>query len=277
MTFGLDLQKHFESKAKDAMSEEEMFKNLIDSFKKIHGENKVYNFHGNTHQVEFNSGRDGKLTRELCDLAIISYSSKKNEARITFLQNKKQLNYLKRRNFKAEMGQVELLSKRPEIKGVNKFKPHKLLLKEALLPSIGSYGVFYTNLSKVHMYYSVAKYIEQVRPSSKGMNLKVKSKGICNNIKSISSSYGEFEELEACETIADFGNALLNMRIGSPIAFISDTGKACIYNWIKDIHNKKENNEVLTELLEMLSGKDNIWTDTDVDMDEMSVLIIKVD
>lgn len=277
MSFGMNLQRHFELRARETMSEEEMFKCLIEAFRRVHGPNKVYNFHGNTHQVKFNSIRGYELIRELCDLAIISYSRKRNEARITFLQNKKQLDYLKRRNFKAEMGQVELLSTRPEIEGLNKFKPPNLLLKEALLPSIGSYGVFYTNLSKVHMYYSVAEYLEQVRRSSRGMNLKVKSRGICNNIKLISSSYGDFEELEACETIEDFGNALLNMRIGNPITFFSDTIKAWFYKWIWDIHNTQGNTEVTAGLLEMLSDVTHLGDNIDGGMSETPVLIINVD
>lgn len=279
MTFGMRLQDNFQSNAKERMCEVELFKCLIDSFKNTHGKNKVYNFHGKTHQVRFNSKGGDVLERELCDLAIISYSVIKRDVRITFLQNKKQLDYLKTRTFSVDIGQLDLLSNRPDIFKVNNsFNPHTKLLSEALLASIGTYGVFYSERSKVHMYYSIAELLEKVTPNAKGKNLKVKSKAINNCVRLVFTNYGLFDELEACETISDFGEGLLQMKIGSPMQFFSDKGKAVIFSWITSINRLNEENNVLADLLDTLvSYNEILLEDSNYYMNDISLLVINVD
>lgn len=103
-----------------------------------------------THQryVEFNSTAiSASIQREISDLWIISFSRKKSEARMTFLQAKFDKKPKTSRIFKfsGEYFQYELLSDRPLIKDVsantNLFPDD--VLSYTNFDSVGTFGVFY--------------------------------------------------------------------------------------------------------------------------------------
>ena len=85
----------------------------------------------------------------MSDLVFIVYSKYKKECRLTYMQNKLEVRFIKKRKptFFLDSVQLGLLKGRPkiEISGSRKKLPamvvHQRILKDALLASVGSYGV----------------------------------------------------------------------------------------------------------------------------------------
>lgn len=118
---------------------------------------------------------NGMITRcEISDLLIISKNPKSHFLRATFLQVKKcpQSNWLKYKaslenfDFQGQYNQWDLLSRRPNIKGIPPFDPPSDLLNSNISPSIGSIGVFYLDGSQLEIIYSVAEFIACAKPTA---------------------------------------------------------------------------------------------------------------
>jgi hypothetical protein len=88
------------------------------------------------------------------------------------------------------------------------------MLSYAILPSVGSYGVFYKCNQGVEMSYYPASLIS---PS------KLAGKSVKRTAEYDSSNYGctpqihGYVECQGARQIKDFGDALVNMQIGTPI------------------------------------------------------------
>ncbi|MBK7832656.1 MAG: hypothetical protein IPJ56_10025 [Gemmatimonadetes bacterium] len=140
-----------------------LFRALQYSFEELSSDFSVEVLHGNRSQVSYSTKSSwadpsGTEQCELCDLLIVSFRAKPFALRMTCLQNKadQRIGGLPDK-FKADLVQLELLSVRPRIVGRLKFAPPANLLSGALLPSIGSYGVFYRDaVGEYDMAYRIA-------------------------------------------------------------------------------------------------------------------------
>lgn len=127
-----------------------LFEALADSLRKASVGFRVEEYHGNAHQVTF--AGDGVHSRsnarcELSDLLIIVYSPPTQSARFTFLQAKSERAIPPTPStwaYHANLEQWDLLARRPDISSVTQnFTPPRDLLSGSLMPSIGSFGIFY--------------------------------------------------------------------------------------------------------------------------------------
>lgn len=150
--------------SKGNLSEVNLFRQMMFAFKFFYGATVIVN---ETHQnyVGFdttnpktNSPEHNK-TKEISDLHIITYSPKRKIARETYLQAKvaRGTDGLQPNGtftFHGDWFQYDLLSRRPQLLYPSKKKAYWRLwcnpdfLHSAILPSIGSYGVFYQDQNK---------------------------------------------------------------------------------------------------------------------------------
>lgn len=203
--------------------------------------------HGNVAQVEFQSFIYGKDQCEISDLLIITKDVRGQYFRATFWQAKKEQfprwpgprgknNF----DFEAQFNQWELLSRRPSIKGIGKFAPHRDVLKKATSPSIGSFGVFYESKGRTEINYSVAEMV-----ASSGVSKHPKM--VINEHLSQYSFWGREggrEALVRCD-LESFLTALAAFEIGAFIDIKKASGKwlvgyiqrKCTANGIHDFMN----------------------------------------
>lgn len=206
--------------------EEPLFQAFTDSIMALSHRYRIEEFHGSKHQVAFGSTvpwRDGVARCELSDLLIITYKLKpKLDIRMTLLQAKKSKasidlcsDYPKFRNhteFKATYEQWNLLSRRPWIIGAPPFDPPANLIRGALLPSIGTFGVFHPiHTGGIGFFYSVAGELKPNRRKRvKHPKLKTLKGPAYRTIQG-------HDELRMACCIYIFGEALYDGRIGTPL------------------------------------------------------------
>ena len=196
-------------------------------------------YHGAGHQVTFNGNNiHSRLSArcELSDLLIIVYSPEHGTARYTYLQAKSergtpaapQSHY-----YSGNLEQWDLLSRRPIIHGVGKFHPHPTLLSSALLPSIGSFGLFYKSAQAgFQMLYAAADCLEPKQPHSVRygkMNLKA-------SLSSGRSIYGHVEQTYTLDNY-DFAYYLHNLMIGEPLITNGNVSDQPSAVWITGVIN----------------------------------------
>ena len=146
------------------LSEVNLFRQMMFAFKFFYGATVIVN---ETHQnyVGFDTTNpktnslEHNKTKEISDLHIITYSPSRKIARETYLQakvarGKDGLQPNGTFTFHGDWFQYDLLSRRPRLLQPNKKKAYWRLLcnpdflHSAILPSIGSYGVFYQDQNK---------------------------------------------------------------------------------------------------------------------------------
>ena len=161
------------------------------------------------------------IKRELSDLWIIVYSPRNKKAKMTFLQAKFEKNKTPIRipfNFKGDYFQYDLLSKRPQIKSLGKIKFPNTILSNALLDSVGSFGIFYFDYkNRLDFAYSTASDIS----FKKKANCKTKSrqlyfKSIGYNSTDIRLNKKAEVELRSTLNADCFEFGLLNLLVGTP-------------------------------------------------------------
>lgn len=152
---GIVLQKAFRKESLAARGEIALFRAFIRAFNSLGSNALAQEYHGNRYQVKFsaNRGAGRPVPRcELCDVMIIHYPAENpRSARITFNQAKVSSNSLQCApgkfvpyKFRANLEQWDLLSNRPSISATTaKINLPDDLLSNALLPSVGTFGVFY--------------------------------------------------------------------------------------------------------------------------------------
>lgn len=112
--------------------------------------------------------------------------------------------------FKAQMNQLFLLKERPEFRYQNNTID---MLKKARLPSIGNYGTFRQNASSYEMgYYSADYLLHRANCAGPRSQCKIRLDFGVNRTDKIA---GYIQE-NYCENMAEFGDALIGMRIGEP-------------------------------------------------------------
>lgn len=240
--FGSALQGAFEQEAaKATFSEVQLFRALIRAFGQLRPAYVVEEFHGSKHQVFFNGAGDWRREParcELCDVLIVVYRTVPHlEIRLTFLQAK-----LSRErhgvicadlpmNFKANLEQWDLLSRRPEVLPVPPFQIHPHALSGALLPSVGSFGVFHRNASNgIQFTYASADILGPVgTPSSKNGRLTT-SAG-----PPYTRSISNYLETVFCCCLPIFGSCLYSMSVGTPVKPGGAGGEAILATWLAKV------------------------------------------
>lgn len=161
-------------------------------------------------------------TREIADLRIITYSRSMKVARETYLQAKATSNSLQGNTFRfnGDWYQYDLLSRRPVVMPPLKKPPYWRVLwrpeflNEALLPSMGSYGIFYEDdQSEVNFAYQPANLLK-----SSGTGKKNRSFEINANLPKYAKLLG-LPDLQHTYDVDEFEYAVTHNLIGSPITW----------------------------------------------------------
>lgn len=226
--FAAKLEKVWNTESsKSNFSEIQQFRALMRSFHSIGSSFKVEEFHGMKHQVIFNGqGSWGRAPArcEISDLLIISYKKNpKFQSRATLLQAKKSNdkhlnlcngfpNSIPYTDFKANLEQWDLLSRRPHVIPYTPFACHPEILSGAILPSIGSLGVFYKISSKNYGFFYMSADAAEPLSSPRHKHAKLKTK----TLKSSRKINGYAECTYAC-CLFTFAKALYNLEVGTPI------------------------------------------------------------
>ena len=229
MSFGKDLSTDFQRFTSGVFyPEEELFCKLQDAFLVLKHYYLQYRYaidiiHGRRNHVGFtytgstiSSIRPGTTkTKEMADMMFVVLSKKSSEIRLTYLQNKKGTSSTR---FKADLLQLFLLKDRPIItsRPLPSCAFHDPgILQNAILPSVGSYGVFYEDGTDIEMSYFPAGNISPLRKAGKSVVRTVQtSKSNFGKIKIVSG----FDESQGEETVEDFGDSLTAMKIGTPFS-----------------------------------------------------------
>lgn len=236
----------------------------------------VQEFHGSKHQVYFNG--EGAWARdparcELCDLAIVSYSTEGGfHGKLTFLQAKLDRDVCPADvcqwflgtpiKFKANLEQWDLLSRRPNILPVRPFVAPPDLLSGAELASVGSFGVFHrTSHSKeAGFFYAAADcLVPNGSPSTRSGTLM--ATGGLPHERTVG---GEVEQIY-CPDIASFGTALFDLKIGTPIedaagGVSGSTYRKIARHWLGSViatHTANQDSDITEELNRHLSVPDD--------------------
>lgn len=229
MSFGKDLSYEFQKLTQNGEFQEvELITKLQDAF--INLANGKYHYaidiiHGSRSFVDFeynapwlqNVSSGETFTRELSDMMFLVFSKKHKHIRLMYMQNKKGDSSTK---FKADLLQLCLLKNRCVISSPNlpgcTFGDSRILA-DALLPSVGSYGVFYNTNDVTEMAYYPASNVSPVTEFAASTNRKA----YFNYTRfGITETKGFYEENQGEENLEFFSDALVGMEIGTPITTI---------------------------------------------------------
>lgn len=261
-------------------SEVRQFQALMRAFAGLPHRFLVEEYHGAKHQVFFNGqGPWGRTPArcELCDVVFVAYSPSPDfQVRVTFLQAKLSNdrhfslcgNFPVANdavNFKANLEQWDLLSRRPPILPVPPFKVHSLLLQGATLPSVGSFGVFHrTNGHGAGFFYASADHLAVVGiPTSKSGRLA--TDGVSLRQRTVSG----YLETTFCCCLKTFGSALYNLEIGTPVELsvaMPGSPPSPLTLWLLDVlrayvRNANPDSRLAGELLQNLGFADQVAPD----------------
>ena len=195
-----------------------------------------------------------RIRREISDLWIISYSPKRNEARMTFLQAKfektKRPELFSCFKFKGEFFQHELLSKRPTIENTTTNKFPKDVLSFTNFNSIGTFGVFYyDDKNDIDFAYCIASDIVCKTKASKN---KQTTRALA--FPYLPQNYYKLlvrntNENELCESLSIdiFEYGILNLLVGAPIQ-----NEKQILTFLKEYFQNKRADPVIADFLKFL-------------------------
>lgn len=226
LAFGLTLAGAWQEKSRRIkFNEVSLFQALRKLLVGLSGQFHVEEYHGTGHQVRFTGfgpGVRAKSCCELADLMIIVFSDfPEADVRLTFLQAKREKGTSRHGplrmpagpfQFQGNSEQLFLLKNRPLIEGVGRFRPPTTLLKDALLDSVGTFGVFHRFARKKHgFFYSAADEVVR-KAGGRGRTAKF---AVASPSLTL-SSYPRPEVLVA-DGMWLFGWALHSGLIGTPI------------------------------------------------------------
>lgn len=267
MNTGFKLQHGFYHQSLGAQGELALFRALIRAFGTLGDGALAKEYHGNRYQVTFKQARGaGRLTPrcELCDVLIIHYPmGNPSAARITFNQVKvaskpfschENTQFNKPFSFRANLEQWDLLSNRPHIGPATRtFNPPPDLLAGALLPSVGTFGVFYPVSHGFDFAYFVANGLTALN------NLAGRSGTLqwANPLHQLRTVSGHREITATC-CIRTFGDALDMGYVGTPVTQLlnSSTRPSALRAWLTRIlvtlRRENQDSELPNELMEGL-------------------------
>lgn len=208
-----------------------LFREMIKYFKNTYPQNVVTIEEKHKHIVIFDcydpnhpQNQFSNIHKEISDLLIITYSANKKQARATFLQAKWKATCLNPFRFRGDVFQYLLLNQRPLFAHIKAPSSQDSILHNAILDSIGSYGVFYQKTTKdIEFAFAAAQEISLYSslPFSK------KNKGrvfkILSTVKKVSiiTHLGYLcYDTRVLYGADDFEQALLSFSVGSPIDLV---------------------------------------------------------
>lgn len=275
--FSVSLSNAFRKASSGARGEVELFRALICAFNSLGKDVLAKEYHGNNHQVTFTQARGAGRTAprcELCDVMIVSYpQGNSRAARVTFNQMKVSdtvfdcSGWIKSKNiyrFRANLEQWDLLSNRPSIRPATAtFQPPSGLLKDAMLPSAGSFGVFYPSATGYEIAYFVADALTPLNNNhSRSGTLQWNTQPLSRrNIQ------GHEEVIGTC-CLAMFAEHLENGFIGTPLVQLLNGPSSPQYNraWINHIlislRDENPESTLPGELLEGLELRPELDSET---------------
>lgn len=231
-SFSLSFQSAFQKAASIApFKEVDLFRAMMNSFGTLKPKFYIEEFHGFKRQVYFDTSHPWMRPRarcELCDVLFVTYSTTgRFEVRMTLLQAK-----LSRQshitNSSAYAGKVEpqffegnleqwgLLSGRPTLIPTTVFVPPASLLASAVLPSVGTFGVFHRCATgNVDLFYATADTLNAaaIPKSPNGRYGKLVTAAGAPAARFISG----WGEATYCPSAVEFAASLYKLQIGTPI------------------------------------------------------------
>lgn len=226
MSFGDYLTKEFQKLTRNGEFQEvELITKLQDAF--IHLANGKYHYvidiiHGSRSIVDFeynaswirNVSAGETFTRELSDMMFLVFNKRCKCIRLMYMQNRKEDTSTK---FKADMLQLCLLKKRCVITSSD--LPactfgNAYILQDAILPSVGSYGVFYGENKVTDMAYYPASNVKPITGYAASINRKASFDRANFGQKKMN---GLYIENQGERNLEGFSRALIGMEIGTPI------------------------------------------------------------
>lgn len=277
--FGLALQAEFlRLSANTKFKEVPLFRRLMEAIASSSGGVYAEEFHGAKHQVTFVGQAPWARSQarcELCDLLIIVYALTGGfKGRVTFLQAKRSLgnhhvstqpplSIVPAVRFQANLEQWDLLSRRPIISPVGSFVIPSNILKDAPLPSIGSFGVFHkTTGNGVDFFYISADLLTAAHNSSYRYGTVE-----ANGFQAKANVFG-ISETKFAGSLSLFGEALFNLEIGTPI-YLKKHAKFDDYQkllqgslkgaLVATVSRSRSDGSVMHELINSLEGDANPW------------------
>ena len=226
--FARSLQREFRNRsASAAFGEIAQFRALKDAFGALKPKFQVEEYHGAKRQVCFYTTQPWlrpKARCELCDLLLITYSTTGlPQVRLMLLQAKlsrsthdKLCSYpgLQRlpTEFQSNYEQWDLLSARPRLDPTGVFTPPPDLLRTAVVPSIGAFGVFHrTSSGPIDMFYASADTLRPVgSPTTRYGKL---STTIVPSLR----KFNGFPDKPLCCCLLTFAEALFKLHLGTPV------------------------------------------------------------
>lgn len=242
---GSKLQNAFRKKAVGKRGEIALFQAFIEAFNSLGQNALAQEYHGNKYQVVFDAKRgNGRATPrcELCDVMIIQYpTGNASAARVTFNQAKVTKNDLGCsrspsaagfESFQANLEQWDLLSNRPPVRNATtSFYPPINLLSDAILPSVGTFGVFYPSGSSFDFAYYVAR---GLTPLTNHYNRSGTLQWVTRS-HSVFKKDG-FEEITGTCCLETFGDALERGQVGTPVwPLLHGKNGSQMQGWLREV------------------------------------------
>lgn len=217
-----------------AFGEIAQFRALKDSFGALKPKFQVEEYHGAKRQVYFDTTQPWLRRRarcELCDLLLIAYSTTaRPQVRLMLLQAKLSRSThfnlcsspgLQNRptEFHGNFEQWDLLSARPRLDPTGVFTPPPDLLRSAIVPSVGAFGVFHRTASgAIDMFYASADTLRPVgSPSTRYGKLST-------TVVAAHRRFSGFIDKPLCCCLLTFGESLFELQLGTPVVSTSATG-----------------------------------------------------
>ncbi len=225
--------KHAKCKSHGEIS---LFRHLCDALAtKGSGYINIEEFHGSKGIVSYKGKPPFTRSRPKCeisDIALITFSRNPAlQVRLSFLQAKYERDWKYQREVGGSFAEKNieqwcLLANRPLITGLGNMSKHlpKNILRDALLESVGTFGVFWEKGPDIFdMFYSTANNLAVHIPPPKDT---IKEGYISGKLQpkafSRESLEGTYAEAIACRTLESFLEALMLLKIGTPIDITAD-------------------------------------------------------
>lgn len=240
--------------ANPKQSEEDLFLALRCSLCRLSTRFNVEVYHGTSHLVQFSNALPPLPNPAKCELADLMFlvmgPSRNVPMRLSFMQAKKikvpiagkppvSVNGATLR-FDANIKQWHLLANRPQLDCVPPLLPPRDLLNGALLSSVGTFGIFYQDISG-HVDMCYARAIEIVPlPSNRRSPVRPHLLQYPTQTKhQVVTAIGTYAEASATRTLRRFAGYLWNMRIGTPLmggaGHSPITSQLPLERWLKGI------------------------------------------
>ncbi len=267
---GHQLESSFSAASSGIRGEIDLFRALIKALVGLQGAAVAEEYHGAKSHVVFSAKRGAgrRYPRcELADLLLLTFRRGRGNAasaRMTWMQAKvsssplslchvKSVPNQSRIAFGANLEQWDLLAHRPGIRGAtSRFQPPTDLLSAAVLPSIGSFGVFYQQGSKFNMAYFVGDYLVPLNNhASRSGTLIFKHSSSIRKI-------GCFREATVTCCLYYFGMAIESGMVGSPVLSLLSTGRGPARTarraWVRSLLRGLAEDRPESELVRELTG-----------------------